>query len=546
MIVDARTVPKNKTIDTDICIVGAGIAGITLAREFIHEKFNVCLLESGGLGPDRVTQSLYWGENIGQPYYELDTARASGFGGSSNRWSVELGQNCLGVRLRPLDGIDFEKRDWIPYSGWPFDKSHLDPFYERAQSVCKIGPYAYNVEDWEEPQKTPQVPFVNRRVQTTIFQFARRDLFISEYRDEIKRAENIIAYIYANVLEIETTQTAHMVTRLRVATLHGNNFWVKAKLFILAPGAIEAPRILLLSNKIQKSGLGNQNDLVGRFFMEHPHLWSGIIIPSNPDMVNKTALYKIHSVRKVPIMGKLTLAEEVLRREKLLNYCVSIHPKVLSSRDIYQPKSIKGMDALKVIVSAVSRGNMPEKIGENLQNVITDINGVARAIFRKIRRKVSQKYRRLNNVVVFRLNHMTEQEPNPDSRVTLADERDLLGRKRVQLDWQLSPMDIRSIIRAQEIIDEELQLAGLGNLEIEMKDESPPPGLHGGWHHMGTTRMHKDPQKGVVDENCRVHGISNLFISGPSVFPTSGYANPVLTIVALAVRLADYMKKLMN
>ncbi len=141
---------------------------------------------------------------------------------------------------------------------------------------------------------------------------------------------------------------------------------------------------------------------------------------------------------------------------------------------------------------------------------------------------------------------MTEQVPNPNSRVMLAAERDSFGQNRVYLDWQLSPVDIRSTIRAQEIIDQEIRHAGLGRLHIQMKDDAPPPGLGGGYHHMGTTRMHVDPKKGVVDENCRVHGISNLFVAGPSVFPTGGYANPVLTTVALAIRLADYVKNLMS
>jgi len=130
--------------------------------------------------------------------------------------------------------------------------------------------------------------------------------------------------------------------------------------------------------------------------------------------------------------------------------------------------------------------------------------------------------------------------------VTLSDKLDALGQRRVQLNWQLSALDMRTIIRAQHILNGELQRAGLGSLEIELKREVPPPDLHGGWHHMGTTRMHRDSSKGVVNEHCQVHGVHNLFIAGPSVFPTGGYANPTLTIVALATRLADHVKARMN
>ncbi|MCL4475990.1 MAG: GMC oxidoreductase [Nitrospirae bacterium] len=575
MLVDARSLPGNKTIETDVCIVGTGVAGITLSREFIGKGFRVCLLESGGLRPDRAMQSLFWGENIGHPYFPLDTARTCGFGGTSHRWGIRIGDDRLGVRLRPLDEIDFEERDWVPYSGWPFKKSHLDPFYERAQSICQIGPFTYDVKDWEDTEKTPRLAFADGRVKTTIFQFGPRDSFIRDYREEIIRAENITAYVHASVVEIETDKTAQTVTRLRVACLQGKNFRVAAKLYILAMGAIETPRLLLLSNKVQKTGLGNENDLVGRFFMEHPHLWSGTYIPSDPHIARSTALYNIHTVNRIPIMGKLTLSEEVLRSEKLLNYCVSIHPKVLQGRpDIapswpvvswpllsaahpktvpnqpgYQKAASDGIDSLKVLSSAIRCGDVPHDFGKHLRNVITDIDDVSIAAYRKVRRKcvsIFNKFKKSKRNVVFQLDQMSEQAPNPQSRVTLADERDILGRNRVRLDWQMNPLDIHTIVRAQEIIDEELRRAGLGRLQIELHGDTPPSNLEGGWHHMGTTRMHKDPLKGVVDENCKVYGRSNLFIAGPSVFPTSGYANPVLTIVALALRLSGHIKKLME
>jgi len=549
MIFDARSLPENETIETDVCIVGAGTAGITLAREFIGQEFRVCLLESGGLEPDKETQALCWGENIGHPYYPLDTARARYFGGSSNRWHVALGDNCLGARMRPLDEIDFEERDWLPYSGWPFGKSHLDPFYKRAKSISKIEPFTYDVADWEDPEKRPRLRFIGDRVKTVIFKFGSRDPFIRDYPQEVKHTANITTYLYANVVEIDTDETAKIVTRLRVACLHGNSFWLSAKVFILATGGIEVPRLLLLSTKRQSSGLGNQNDLVGRFFMEHLHWWSGYYFPSNSEIFKFTGLYNnIHAVNKVPIIGKLALSEDVLRREKLLNYSVQLLPRVVLKTSLYQvfyPSTpSKGVASCKKLLSAICRGGIPDDFGEHVRNVISGIDDIAMAPYRRFRRKVIKRFNR-KRVKVFRLAHMTEQAPNPNSRVTLGPERDSLGQRRIKLDWQLSPIDILSSIRAQEIIDEELRRAALGRLYIQMKDETPPPHLNGGWHHMGTTRMHVDPKKGVVDENCRVHGTSNLFVAGPSVFPTGGYANPALTVVALTVRLGDHIKSLM-
>lgn len=549
MIIDARSLQEGALIDTDICIVGAGVVGVSLAREFIGKKLRVCLVEAGGTGPDKATQSLLWGECSGHPYFPLDTARTCGFGGSSNRWSVGIGDSRLGVRLRPLDPIDFEARDWVSYSGWPFSKSHLDPYYERAHAVCRIGPYRYDVSDWEEEGK-PRLPLSGDRVETSIFQFGPRSPFCREYREEIEHADNITSYIHANALEVETAKTTQTVSSILFGCLNGKRFRISAKLFILAAGAIEIPRLMLLSNKSWRDGLGNQHDIVGRFFMEHPHLWSGRLISPLSNIRKLTALYRIHAAEQIPIMAKLTLSPDVLRREQLLNYSVSLHLRPSGNRGNITTSwpvvswPLLGTDTPEQSSAAVCSSKTGKPPG-----LLNGMENPARSVYRMLRGQAGRVYhsfRRNRDTAIFDLNHMTEQEPNPESRVTLINECDMLGRRRVRLHWKLTALDIRSIIRAQEIIGEEFKRAGLGSLEMRMKDETPPPDLEGGWHHMGTTRMHGDPKKGVVDEQCRVHGVSNLFIAGPSVFPTCGYANPVLTSVALAVRLADHVKQVMS
>lgn len=547
MIIDARSLPVNETIKTDICVVGAGTAGLTLAREFIDKGFRVSLIESGGLEPDKNTHSLYWGESIGLPYFPLDTARARYFGGSSNRWRVALGNNRFGARMRPLDAIDFEERGWVPHSGWPFGKSELDPYYKRAQSICRIEPLGYDVEHWEDYATTPRLPFISNRVESIIFKFGDRDPFIKDYCEQVVRSDNITAYLNANVIEIETDEIAGTVTHLRLACLQGNSFRLAAKIFILAAGGIETPRLLLLSNKRQGSGLGNQNDLVGRFFMEHLHYWSGVYVPSDPNIFKKTGLYNsIHTVNGVPVIGKLALNAEVLRSEKLINHSVQLIPRVVTNQFLnrfhYKGIPSKGVDSLKELVSTIRRGNIPDNFCRKLGKVVAGLDDISKNIYRRFRKKIGSPLSR-KRIKLFVLAHMTEQVPNQNSRVTLGEERDRLGQPRICLNWQVTSMDVLSAIRTQKIIDEELRRARLGRLYIQMQDETPPHHLHGGYHHMGTTRMHFDPQKGVVDENCRVHGISNLYIAGPSVFPTSGYANPVLTIVALSVRLADHIKQ---
>jgi choline dehydrogenase-like flavoprotein len=137
-----------------------------------------------------------------------------------------------------------------------------------------------------------------------------------------------------------------------------------------------------------------------------------------------------------------------------------------------------------------------------------------------------------------------EQAPNPRSRVNLHhSKRDQLGLPATQLDWQLSDFDKFSIRRTAELIGIELGRAGLGRVRTDIdEDLSKFPLVETAWHHMGTTRMSENDRTGVVDSACRVHGLSNLYVAGSSVFPTGGRANPTLTIVALAIRLADHLK----
>jgi choline dehydrogenase-like flavoprotein len=543
MFQDARTLPDGTLLETDLCIVGAGLAGITLAREFAGAPFRVCLLESGGILPDKATQSLYWGENVGQPYYPLDTSRTRFFGGTSHCWHIGLGGNRQGVRLREMDPIDFQVRDWVPDSGWPFGKAHLDPYYERARAICGIGPYTSDPRDWEDEQVTPRLPFLNGEVKTTIFRFADRELVFKTYRQEIENAGNISTYLHGNAVEIETDETAGQVSAVRCRTLDGGEFRIRASRFVLALGGIETPRLLLLSTGVQKQGLGNGRDLVGRYFMEHPHLWSGVLKPANLSLLARAGLYAVHTRNGVPIMGKLALSEDVQRRERLRNWCVSLHPTVCPGYLRYPLSPSKGVDSLKAIIGALGRGELPERFGDRLGTVLTDVGGLSKAMLRKTQQRMEKEGRR-RRMDIFRLNHMAEQEPNPESRVRLGEERDMLGQRRIELDWRLTPEDMRSMRRSQEILDRELRSAGLGGLVIEMEGDGPPPGLHGGWHHMGTTRMHADPRKGVVDPDCQVHGVANLYIGGASVFPTGGCANPVLTTVALVARLADHLKGL--
>ncbi len=520
MITDARSVADGSIIKTDLCVIGAGPAGISIAREFIARGLQVCLLEAGGLEYDDETQSLYKGENIGHPYYDLNVLRLRFFGGGTNHW----GGWCL-----PLDSIDFEARPGIPDSGWPIDMGHLEPFYRRAAEVCGAGAYEYDPERWED-ESQPRLALAEDKFRSAVMKRAPT-LFGQVYRDELDRSSNVHVYLYANVVELETDSNARSVTRARVATLQGARFHVEAKAFVLATGGIENPRVLLASNKVQSAGLGNGNDLVGRFFMEHLLMPGAMFLPSDPNF--SLAYYEEPLSETVMGTGFLRVAPELMRAKKLLNARMLVMPGVAKELAM---KDSAGVSSATLLWGAVRTGRSPGDLSSHIANVIGDLDKIAiysywRA-FRSPADPVSLKYE-------------IEQAPDPESRVTLGPELDALGTPRVRLNWKFGDLEQRTFRQVSEALAIEVGRAGLGRIQIVDDDETGwPPGLRGGWHQMGTTKMNADPAHGVVDPDCRVHGVANLFIAGSSVFPTSGTSNPTMTIVALALRLSDHIKGL--
>jgi len=532
MLVDSRLLETGTAVEADLCIVGGGTAGLTLAREFIGAPVTVCLLESGGREPDAETGSLDEGDNIGHPYYPLDTARSRSLGGSSMLWHVPLGGDRVGARMRPLDSIDFERREWVPHSGWPFDRKALDSYYARAQAVCHVGPVGFEPGEWLDDQSLGALSAADEDVQPIVYKFCPRDVFAAKYPAEVAGAPNITTYLHASALHLQTCPKDDHVTSIQVGTLRGNQFSVRAKTFVLALGGIETPR-LLLSSGHEQSGLGNRNDLVGRFFMEHPHFWSGLIVPPDQKFFERTRMFNnINTVHGTAVLAKLALREGTIRRERLLNQNIELVIRNRPDPSKYRRIDPASVESLKVLL----KGQVRRDAVVHLRNVARGWRDVAATAARRVRGPLPE-------TPVFVCANMAEQVPNPQSRVTLGSERDVFGQRKVQLNWQLTQQDIASVVRTQEILGAALERAGWGRFHRELFDCSPPPDTHGGYHHMGTTRMHDDPRQGVVDANGRIHGIANTFVAGPSVFPTGGYANPVLTIVALTLRLADHLKQ---
>lgn len=509
MHTDARTLEDGTTIQGDLCIVGAGAAGISMAMEWLGQSHKVILLEGGGFNYDPDMQALYAGKSVGDHPYQvpLEAARLHYFGGTTGHWAGW----CA-----PMEPLNFERRDWVPYSGWPFDKKHLDPFYARAHVYTELGPYEYDASFYEaENAAYKRIPFNEELIWTKMWQFSPPTRFGSKYREDIANAENIHLYTYANVTNIEANENVQSITGLRVQTLEGNRLTVKARYYVLACGTIQNARLLLTSNKQAPAGLGNDNDLVGRFFMEHLEMGGAQLMLAEEDTM---PMYSFRFGETRPPTGELALTEAVQRDHRILNSTASLRggtfPKEMSS--FFQRFSERQLNMRE-----------PES-GEERQR----------------RRWTS---RPANARRDYQLQTRAEQAPNPNSRVLLSNAKDALGVPLADLHWQLTELDQRSVRVFFEIVGQEFGRLGMGRIQlldwlIDGDDSDWPSFLSGGFHHMGTTRMHEDPKRGVLDADAKVHGIENLYVAGASAFPTSGAPNPTLTLIALSLRLSDHLK----
>lgn len=501
MLINSETAELAPELNADVCIVGGGAAGISLALEFLNSSTSVCLIESGSTQFDASTQALYEGRNVGLPYYPLEVSRLRYLGGTTNHWTGWC---------RPFDPIDFQKREFIPNSGWPINRESLDPYYEKAHVLCELGDFFYETEH----------PAPSEHLRALLWKRSPPTRFGERYKDDLAQSSNITVYMNANVTNIETNDAGDRVNQLHINTLGGKAFRVRAKSYVLCTGGIEVPRLLLASNTRNPKGIGNDHDLVGRYFMLHPQLEIGTLYA---DPVQKReivqAKHRDGMSTANQLRGGFSLPPEVQRQHSLPNHAVLPHSANTSRKDQWVRIFKRTVGLLK---------DSPDS-PQGIRTLMREF-GSASVDLQPIRLQL-------------RMDH----QPNPDSRVYLGEERDALGMPRPVLDWHTTSADFDGVRKTAELLAAYIGELGLGRVQLDdwlyANEQIWPDDTAWDFHHLGTTRMSADPQTGVVDENCRVHGIANLYISSSSVFATASFANPTLTIVALTIRLADRLKK---
>jgi choline dehydrogenase-like flavoprotein len=522
MITDINELEDNHLIEADLCIIGGGAAGITLASELANSGIQVCLLESGSFRMEQQTQALYAGDTSGVPYFTLTDSRCRLFGGSTFRW---------GGRGAPMHRIDLEPRTWIPESGWPFAIDELEPFYARTQSINGMhAPFDYDGGVWKHFPLDPP-GFDTKLFNYQAFQFGKIILFGDYYRDMLKNAANIQVYLHANVTCINSSEQGNHVDSLDIRTLTGRKFQARARYYALACGGIENARLLLLSDTVSPQGLCNEYDCVGRYFMEHPTVPVGTLKTENKQQV--VDYYSPGRVEGRLVEVGLALTPERQKEEQCLNAVARVKPALAPD----------ATQALREILWDLMHHRISSGYGSRLKQVLNDPAGVVRNVYRHLMNKPKHY-----NIDALYIEVRTEQAPNPDSRVTLGDRRDDLGLRMPHLHWSLNELDKHTMRVMSGLFGSELSRTGQGVYSEDSwladKGLTFPGELVGGHHHMGTTRMAQTPENGVVDRNSRAFSVDNLYIAGSSVFPTVSFVNPTMTILALTLRLADHLKTL--
>jgi choline dehydrogenase-like flavoprotein len=503
MLVDTAQLAQNSRLEADVVLAGAGVAGIALARQLADAGLSVLVLESGGEQPEPRTQSLYRGTmTLGGPGNDarplddyLVASRVRCLGGSGNVW---------GGKCAPLDPVDFEKRDWIPHSGWPIDRAGLQPFYDRACALLELpsfGERPASVVGPNEPLLAGRTSSlaIRPRCYTRYTGAAPGDAYAAYKRSATAHAR-VTVCLHANVTAIKLDRDGQRVKSLDVQELDGRKHSAVGRAYVLATGGIENVRLLLASNDVQREGIGNHSDWLGRGFQGHTTISQG----------DSTCM-------------------SLLREDSQLG--------LFNNQQRERPHAVIGLS------DAAQHRHRTVNFTATLTGQRTGASQ-AEACVTKVAQRVAAATATARRSVYF----MIEHTPNRDSRITVSrEQRDELGLPRVHLDMRYGEPEFDSIAAAIGCLATELGSLDIGRIRWAGKREQLVQCMDSpSRHHMGATRMATSPRQGVVDEHCRVHGIDNLYIAGSSVFPTSGIANPTLTLLALTFRLGDRLTAAMK
>jgi len=526
MFINICELPSGRRIQHQVCVVGSGPAGMTIARKLGELGYDVAIMESGSHEFDERTQALYKGDAPG--YEPIYANRLRYFGGSSNHWAGYC---------RPFTPGDFVPREWIPNAEWPITYEQIQPYLAPAWEVCSFGrgDPSWLKEHNRKTRRMPPLPLDDRVFEYTPVQqiLARQDeqndrnegiSFATAYGADLEASQFIHTYLNANVTEIHVTEAGDRIDFLEVRTFNAKSFPVRAKVYILACGGIENARLLLASNVRHREGLANSSGAVGRNFTDHPIIHAGHLATAD----TPHSRVGIHG-----LSGNFRLREEVQRAVRLTNGIFNAIP--ITDPGYEFAKTSPGVRSFRSLSATLREGSVAD-MARDVMNVALNFDDVAARVYAKL---APDSIPIESYTIAMKL----EMEPTTNNRVTLSEKVDEFGKPLAKIEFRLSDNDLSTISRSLDLFGQQVGRYRYGRLRklIEDRESLAQTFYKFSHHHIGTTRMSSNPGNGVTDGNCRSHDIGNLFIAGSSVFSTCGSGTPTLMIVALALRLADYV-----
>jgi choline dehydrogenase-like flavoprotein len=546
MIVDADTIEMGACLWADVCVVGGGAAGISLALALSGQGLRIVLLESGKARDHAPTQALYAGEVADERLHSPpDKYRQRRIGGSTATW---------GGRCVPFDPIDFETRSQVPDSGWPLSFDDLLPFYPEANALAEAGRFSYDADEALGPATPPMIRgFDSPLVRTnSLERFSCPTDFGRRYARRLQLAPDVKVLLGANCTAVRLERGGQAVDELEVRTLAGRQFRIALRCAVLATGGLETARLLLASRDVAPAGIGNEHDVVGRYYMCHIAGNVGTLT-LNGGTCDVRHGYEV-TPEGIYCRRRLAVAPGEQQRRGLANAVARLHfPRITDPS--HRNGVLSGLFLSRRLISyeygkRLNDGTRatPALYARHLFNVLSDPIDTSVFLAHWIARRTLAQ-RKFPSVILrnrtnrFSLEVHGEQIPRPDSRVTLTGKTDALGMPQLRIDWRYSRDDIESARRTLDLMAQEFERSGAGRLEYDqetLEEDLMRFGAYGG-HHIGTARMGTDVRKSVVDSDCRLHSVNNLYVAGSAVFPTSSQANPTLTLIALSLRLGRHL-----
>lgn len=513
---DLAAGPLSFSNSFDVCIVGAGAAGIVLAVELLRAGKRVVLLESGGDQLEAATQDLYRSDVVGQRHTGVHDGRFRTWGGTTTRW---------GGQVLELEPIDFARRNWIAGSGWSISKADLQSGYEIAIRLEGLAD-AKNSDAalWREIGS--EAPNLGAAFEPYFTRWCPQPNFALLHGKDLLSDTKLTVVLHANLVNLHVNEGKKRVQEAMFQSLSGHQTRIFAREFVLAIGTIETCRLLLNLAAVQGSRW-NPNGLVGCHFQDHVDCEVGTVQPINKKRFAAAFTNVLLDGFKYHPKFRLTATEQ--ERLGVLNVAGTV---------VFHDSTEEITGAVKATGRRLLRRAWGEIDCAQVVNLLKHLPLLLRQTW-----SYTVRHRVYNSpAAALALRVHCEQQPDGASRIRLAEERDALSMRRVRLDWQISALELRTIRTFAEEAARALKAEGLATVTLvhDLQDDAALRlRCDDGLHHIGGAVMSSDPKRGVVDTDLRLHGVPNLSLCSAAVFQTGGYSNPTHTVLALAVRLAQ-------